>query len=142
MDGVGPVIAASVVRWFDSAVEPVGGGAAAGGRGHPGGARVRPERGDAAPSRPRTQTLAGKSVVVTGTLEGFTREEAEEAILARGGKSPGTCLEEDLCPGGRRQPGASKVTKAETLGVPMMDGDGSARGSLESQESSHPNETL
>ena len=36
------------------------------------------------------QTLAGKSVVVTGTLEGIRREEAEEAILARGGKSPGT----------------------------------------------------
>ena len=41
------------------------------------------------------QVLAGKSVVVTGTLDGFSREEAEEAIVARGGKSPGLGVEED-----------------------------------------------
>ena len=35
-------------------------------------------------------TLEGRSVVVTGTVEGYTREEAEAAILARGGKSPGS----------------------------------------------------
>ena len=42
-------------------------------------------------SRERSaQTLAGKTVVVTGTVPGYTREEAEEAIMARGGKSPGS----------------------------------------------------
>ena len=51
--------------------------------------------GRAATSRARTrptlpQVLAGMSVVVTGTLEGWSREEAEEAIKARGGKSPGS----------------------------------------------------
>ena len=36
------------------------------------------------------QTLAGMSVVVTGTLEALSRERAEEAIKARGGKAPGS----------------------------------------------------
>src|SRR3712207_9408145 len=40
-----------------------------------------------APSLP--QVLVGSSVVVTGTLEGMSREVAEEAIKARGGKAPG-----------------------------------------------------
>ncbi|MDQ3758236.1 MAG: NAD-dependent DNA ligase LigA, partial [Actinomycetota bacterium] len=44
--------------------------------------------GPGAPEVP--QTLAGMSVVVTGTLEGFSREAAEEAIVSRGGKSPGS----------------------------------------------------
>ena len=38
----------------------------------------------------RAQSLAGKAVVVTGTVPGYTREEAEEAIVARGGTSPGS----------------------------------------------------
>jgi DNA ligase (NAD+) len=72
------------------------------------------------------QTLTGKSVVVTGTLDGFTREEAEEAILARGGKSPGSVSKKTYAVVVGVEPGASKVTKAETLGVPMIDGDGFA----------------
>ena len=36
------------------------------------------------------QTLDGKTVVVTGAVPGYTREGAEEAIMARGGKSPGS----------------------------------------------------
>ena len=67
------------------------------------------------------KVLAGMSVVVTGTLEGFSREEAEAAIKARGGKSPGSVSEEDDGRGGGRGPGASKVTKAEELGVPVLD---------------------
>jgi DNA ligase (NAD+) len=72
------------------------------------------------------QTLAGKSVVVTGTLDGFTREEAEEAILARGGKSPGSVSKKTYAVVVGVEPGASKVTKAEKVGVPMIDGDGFA----------------
>ena len=55
--------------------EPGAAGAAGGGAG----AAASPE-----------QTLAGKTVVVTGAVPGYTREGAEEAIMARGGKSPGS----------------------------------------------------
>ena len=68
------------------------------------------------------QTLAGKSVVVTGTLEGYTREEAEEAILSRGGKSPGTVSKKTLAVVIGASPGAAKTQKAEELGVPVVDG--------------------
>jgi DNA ligase (NAD+) len=121
VDGVGPVIAASVVAWFGSEVnrgvvrrldeagvnltEPGGGPGAAG-----------PPAVD--------QTLAGKSVVVTGTLEGWTREGAEEAVLARGGKSPGTVSKKTFAVVVGASPGASKVTKAEQLGVPTVDESG------------------
>jgi DNA ligase (NAD+) len=129
VDGVGPVIGASVRRWFDSppnravverlrsaglTLEEPGGATGAGG-------------GSGSGSAPEvSQTLAGKSVVVAGTLDGFTREEAEEAILARGGKSPGSVSKKTLAVVVGVEPGASKVTKAETLGVPMIDGDGFA----------------
>lgn len=69
------------------------------------------------------QTLAGKSVVVTGTLTGYTREEAEEAILARGGKSPGTVSKRTFAVVVGDAPGAAKRAKAEELGVPVVDGD-------------------
>ncbi|HWE69709.1 MAG TPA: NAD-dependent DNA ligase LigA [Acidimicrobiales bacterium] len=123
VDGVGPIIAAAVTRWFASEVnrgvvdrlqkagvnveEP---GARTGGSAEDGGA-------DGA-----DQTLAGKSVVVSGTLEGFTREEAEEAILARGGKSPGSVSKKTLAVVVGESPGASKVTKAEQLGIPVLHG--------------------
>ena len=51
------------------------------------------------------QMLAGKAVVVTGTLEGFSREEAEAAIKDRGGKSPGSVSAEDVRRGRRRRAG-------------------------------------
>jgi len=67
--------------------------------------------------------LAGKTVVVTGTIEGFSREEAEEAIRAAGGK-PGSSVSRktDYLAAG---PGAgSKLAKAEELGVPILDAEG------------------
>ena len=72
------------------------------------------------------QTLQGKSVVVSGTLDGFTREGAEEAILARGGKSPGTVSKKTFALVVGESPGASKLAKAEKLGVPVVEGDGFA----------------
>jgi DNA ligase (NAD+) len=60
-------------------------------------------------------------VVVTGTLEGYSREEAEEAIKARGGKSPGSVSKKTTAVVVGDSPGASKLTKAETLGVPILD---------------------
>jgi len=62
-------------------------------------------------------------VVVTGTLEGFSRDEAEGAVMARGGKSPGTVSKKTYAVVVGRAPGASKVTKAEALGVPVVAGD-------------------
>ncbi len=65
--------------------------------------------------------LAGKSVVVTGTIEGFSREEAEAAVRAAGGKPAGAVSRKtDYVVAG---PGAgSKLAKAEELGVPVLDG--------------------
>ncbi len=119
IDGVGPVIASSVVAWFTSAVNRsvVERLRAAGLHlEEPGGPVVGP------PGLP--QTLEGRSVVVTGTLEGYTRETAEGAVLARGGKSPGTVSAKTYAVVAGRAAGVSKVTKAERLGVPVVPGDG------------------
>jgi DNA ligase (NAD+) len=117
IDGVGPVIAASVARWFASSVNRsvVDRLVAAG-------VNLSEPTGSGASRLVLAQTLSGKSVVVTGTLEGWTREEAEEAILARGGKSPGTVSKKTLALVVGESPGASKVTKAETNGVPIVPG--------------------
>ena len=69
------------------------------------------------------QTLEGRSVVVTGTLDGLTREEAEAAIVARGGKSPGSVSKKTYAVVVGEAPGASKVTKAEQLDIPVIGGD-------------------
>ncbi len=67
------------------------------------------------------QVLAGQGVVVTGTLDGFSREEAEAAIKARGGKRPGSVSKKTTAVVVGREPGAAKLTKAEELGVPILD---------------------
>ena len=68
------------------------------------------------------QTLLGKAIVVTGSVEGFTREEAEAAIKDRGGKSPGSVSAKTYCVVVGTDPGVSKVTKANELKVPIVDG--------------------
>jgi DNA ligase (NAD+) len=117
VEGVGPVIAASISRWFavDSNRTFVDKLRAAGvDFGDPeAAARALAER----PS----QVLAGKAVVVTGTLDGFTRDEAEGAIKVRGGKSPGSVSAKTFAVVVGADPGASKLTKAEALGVPILD---------------------
>jgi DNA ligase (NAD+) len=67
------------------------------------------------------QTLLGKAIVVTGSVEGFTREEAEAAIKDRGGKSPGSVSAKTYCIVVGSDPGASKVTKANELKIPVID---------------------
>jgi DNA ligase (NAD+) len=67
------------------------------------------------------RTLEGKAIVVTGTLEGFSREDAETAIKRRGGRSPGSVSAKTFAVVVGAEPGASKVTKAEQLGVPIVD---------------------
>ena len=117
VEGFGPIIAASVRAWFD---EPrnrtlVEGLRKAGLRmevEEPGGA-------DAGESLP--QTLAGMSVVVSGTLAGFSRDEAKQAIVARGGSSPGSVSGRTAALVVGADPGASKVRKAESSGVRVID---------------------
>ena len=67
------------------------------------------------------QTLAGQAVVVTGTLVGYSRDDAAAAIVERGGKSPGSVSKKTFAVVVGESAGASKLTKAETLGVPMLD---------------------
>ena len=67
------------------------------------------------------QTLAGKAVVVSGTLAGFSRDGATEAIVARGGTSPGSVSAKTFALVVGDSPGASKVSKAEQHDVPIID---------------------
>jgi len=117
VDGVGPTIAASVRAWFDDdahlgLIERL---RAAG---------VNLE-GEAAPDV--DQTLEGLSVVVTGTLGGFNREQVEEAIKSRGGKAPGSVSKKTTAVVAGESPGASKLSKAEELGIPVLDEAGFER---------------
>ena len=111
IEGVGPTIAASVRSWFcdDTHLALIERLRAAG---------VRFE-GEAAPDV--AQTLEGLSVVVTGTLERYNREEVEEAIKARGGKAPGSVSKKTTAVVVGDGPGASKLSKAEELGIPVLD---------------------
>ncbi len=67
--------------------------------------------------------LAGATFVVSGTVEGFTREEAQTAIEQRGGKAVGSVSGKTTALIVGESPGASKTAKAEELGVPIIDGD-------------------
>jgi DNA ligase (NAD+) len=110
-EGVGKIIAESVHTWFaDPAnrqlIERL----------RAAGLNFTAPKGDGQP-----KVLAGKTVVVTGTLDGFSREEAEAAIKVRGGKSPGSVSGKTTAVVVGESPGASKVTKAEELGIPVID---------------------
>ena len=72
------------------------------------------------PKATKEQTLAGQSIVVTGSLEGYTRDSAADAITSRGGRLPLGVEEDQLrCRG--RCPG-SKYDKAVELKVPILSG--------------------
>lgn len=122
VDGVGGIIADALIEWFtvDWHVEIVERWAAAGVQfetpGHPGPGAAAAAGG----------VLAGLTVVATGSLEGFTREEAQEAIVAAGGKAASSVSKNtDFVAAG---PGAgSKLAKAEQLGIPLLDADGFRR---------------
>jgi DNA ligase (NAD+) len=64
--------------------------------------------------------LAGLTVVLTGTLEGYTRDEAAEAIQDRGGKVSGSVSKKTSFVVAGQNAG-SKLEKAESLGVPVLD---------------------
>jgi DNA ligase (NAD+) len=75
----------------------------------------------AADATPTAKLLAGRSIVVTGTLEGFGRAAAEEAITSRGGRSPGSVSARTYAVVVGAEPGTSKVERAEALGIPVLD---------------------
>jgi DNA ligase (NAD+) len=116
MEGVGPTLSTALATWF----EPGGPGegvledlAAAGVEAELPAPRVAAAGGP----------LAGKTVVVTGSIEGWSRDAAEAAIRAAGGKPAGSVSKKtDFVVAG---PGAgSKLAKAEELGVPVVAPEG------------------
>jgi DNA ligase (NAD+) len=119
IEGVGPTVAAALERWLtdpltanvlDDLVD----------------AGVEPERPAARTTAAAGGPLTGKTVVVTGTLAGFDREQAEQAIRAAGGK-PGSSVSKktDYLVAG--ESAGSKLAKAQELGVPVLDEAGFTR---------------
>jgi DNA ligase (NAD+) len=119
VEGVGPTVASALATWF--------------GPGGPG-LEVLEDLADAGVEAelpaPRVAAAAGplegQTIVVTGTLPGFSRQEAEEAIRAAGGKAAGSVSRKtDYLVAG--ESAGSKLAKAEELGVPVLDEDGFRR---------------
>ena len=117
VEGFGPIIAASVRAWFDDVhnrtlIEGL----------RTAGLRMEAEALDSADEgEALPQTLAGMAVVVSGTLEGFSRDGAKQAILTRGGSAPGSVSGRTTALVVGADPGASKLRKAEASGVPVID---------------------
>ena len=113
VEGVGPTIAAALREWFE-----VNWHRAILDKWRAAGVRTADERdADIAP------TLAGLTIVVTGSLTGFSRDEAREAIIVRGGKAAGSVSKKTSFVVAGDAPG-SKYDKAVELGVPILDEDG------------------
>lgn len=110
VDGVGPTIAAAVREWFavDWHREVVAKWRAAG-------VRMAEPVDDSV-----VRNLEGLSIVVTGSLEGFSRDEAVEAIAVRGGRAAGSVSRKTAFVVVGDAPG-SKYDKAVTLKVPVLD---------------------
>jgi DNA ligase (NAD+) len=113
VNGVGPTVGASLERWFgeqggrDVLLDLVDAG-------------VEPERPAPPSAAAGTGPLSGKTLVVTGTLEGFDRQSAEAAIRAAGGKAAGSVSRKtDYLVAGDNA--GSKLAKAQELGVPVLD---------------------
>jgi DNA ligase (NAD+) len=114
VEGVGEIIAASIIEWFavDWHRAIVDAWAAAG---------VRMTEEQVAPEHP--QTLAGITIVVTGSLQAFSRDASAEAITSRGGKSAGSVSKKTDFVVVGEAPG-SKYDKAVELGLPILDEEG------------------
>lgn len=117
VSGIGPVVADGIVRFFgdehtrDTLHRLVQAGVSA----------EAPAPGDAA--EPAAGPLSGKTLVVTGTLPGFSRSEAEEAIRAAGGHAASSVsAKTDYLVAGDKA--GSKLAKAESLGVAILDEEG------------------
>lgn len=113
VDGVGPTIATAVREWFEvdwhrSVVD----------RWRAAGVRMTEDRDESIP-----RTLEGLSIVVTGSLETYSRDEAKEAITVRGGRAAGSVSKKTAFVVVGESPG-SKQDKAIELGVPVLDEEG------------------
>lgn len=110
VEGIGAVIAAAITEWF---AEPWHQELIQ--KWRQGGVVLTSQTASS-----ESQTLAGLGIVVTGTLENFSREEAQEAITNRGGKAAGSVSKNtDFVVIG---PGAgSKAKKAQDLGIRILD---------------------
>ena len=113
VDGVGGTIADSIINWFavDWHAEVVNRWAQAG-------VRMQDERDESI-----ERTLEGVTVVVTGTLNDFTRDSAKEAIIVRGGRASGSVSKKTHFVVAGASAG-SKLDKAESLGITVLDEDG------------------
>jgi len=113
VDGVGSTIADSIINWFavDWHAEVVNRWAQAG-------VRMQDERDESI-----ERTLEGVTVVVTGTLNDFTRDSAKEAIIVRGGRASGSVSKKTHFVVAGASAG-SKLDKAESLGITVLDEDG------------------
>jgi DNA ligase (NAD+) len=114
VEGIGPTIARGVAEW---AGDPVNRDLIA--KLGKAGVRLEEEVEAGVPG----DLLAGATFVVSGTVEGFSREEAQAAIEQRGGKATGSVSSKTTALIVGDSPGASKTRKAEELGVPIIDGD-------------------
>ncbi len=127
VDGVGDVIAQSIVSFFANTSNQdlvrrltdygvTGGAELGGGASVSGGMELDVSGGEI------KQTLTGKSVVISGTLEGYSRSEAQEAVRVRGGIPTGSVSRKTFALVVGVDPGDSKVNKAQEIGVPVIDG--------------------
>jgi DNA ligase (NAD+) len=113
IDGVGQVIASAVVEWSNDPanqelVEKLGAA----------GVKLVEEMDESVAG----DMLEGATFVISGTVEGFTREEAQAAIELRGGKATGSVSGKTTALIVGESPGGSKTRKAEELGIPIIDG--------------------
>lgn len=113
VEGVGPIIAASVREWSS---DPDNRALVA--KLASGGVSLEDETG---PAPAGSNLLDGVTVVVTGTLTSMSREQAEAAVVERGGKTTSSVSKKTSFLVSGESPGASKVTKAEELGIPILD---------------------
>jgi DNA ligase (NAD+) len=112
VDGFGPDRAEIIAEWFDdeknralvAELRELG---------------LRFELGDE--DRPKEGPLTGKTYVVTGTLEAWSREQATAALEALGAKVTNSVSAKTTALVVGEEPGASKLTKAQQLGVELLD---------------------
>lgn len=113
VDGVGATIATAVRQWFNEDWH-----AAIVDKWRRAGVQFHTEQSDSI-----AQNLAGVTVVITGTLDGWSRDSAAEAVRIRGGKVSGSVSKKTSYVVAGESPG-SKYDKAVSLGVNILDTDG------------------
>jgi DNA ligase (NAD+) len=112
VDGIGPDRAASIAGWFAegrnrSLVEELRT------------LGLRFELGEE--DRPKEGPQTGKTYVITGTLERYSREQAAAALEAQGAKVTNSVSAKTTALVVGEEPGASKLTKAQQLGIELLD---------------------